>query len=45
MLENFDLLEHWEFLRRNDLDALLSTLPHCDQVLFEMGSEEGLLGG
>jgi len=45
LLEHVELLEQWEFLRRNDLDALLSTLPHSDQLLFEMGSEEGLLGG
>jgi hypothetical protein len=45
MLEHFELLEQWDLLRRNDLDALLSTLPHSDQVLLEMGSEEGLLGG
>jgi hypothetical protein len=45
MLEHFDVLEQWELLRRNDLDSLLSTLPQTDQLLIEMGSEEGLLGG
>jgi len=45
MLEHIELLQQWEFLRRNDLDTLLSTLPQRDQLLIEMGSEEGLLGG
>jgi hypothetical protein len=45
MLEHIEVLEQWEFLRRNDLDTLLSTLPQRDQLLIEMGSEEGLLGG
>jgi len=45
MLEHIEVLEQWDFLRRNDLDAVLSTLPHSDQLLLEMGSEEGLLGG
>ncbi|MBK7642694.1 MAG: hypothetical protein IPJ19_06520 [Planctomycetes bacterium] len=45
MLEHIDVLEQWELLRRNDLDSLLSTLPRTDQLLLEMGSEEGVLGG
>lgn len=45
MLEHIDVLEQWELLQRNDLDTLLSTLPRTDQVLLEMGSEEGVLGG
>jgi len=45
MLEQLDLLEQWDLLRRNDLDSLLSTLPQADQLLFEMGSEEGAPGG
>ncbi len=45
MLEHFELLEQWELLRRNDLDTLLSTLPPSDQLLLELGSEEGVLGG
>jgi hypothetical protein len=39
------MLQQWELLRRNDLDTLLSTLPPSDQLLLEMGSEEGVLGG
>ena len=45
MLEHIDVLEQWELLQRNDLDTLLSTLPRTDQLIFEMGSEEGVLGG
>jgi len=45
MLEHFELLQQWELLRRNDLDTLLSTLPPSDQLLLELGSEEGVLGG
>jgi len=45
MLEHLDVLEQWDLLRRNDLDSLLSTLPPADQLLFEMGSEEGVPGG
>jgi len=45
MLEHFEMLQQWELLRRNDLDTLLSTLPPGDQLLLELGSEEGLLGG
>jgi hypothetical protein len=45
MLEHFEMLQQWELLRRNDLDTLLSTLPPSDQLLLEMGSEEGVLGG
>ncbi len=45
MLEHFEVLEQWELLRRNDLDTLLSTLPPSDQLLLELGSEEGVLGG
>jgi len=45
MLEQFEVLEQWDLLRRTDLDTLLSTLPQTDQLLFEMSSEEGVLGG
>jgi len=45
MLEHFEMLQQWELLHRNDLDTLLSTLPPGDQLLLELGSEEGVLGG
>jgi hypothetical protein len=45
MLEHFEMLQQWELLQRNDLDTLLSTLPPSDQLLLELGSEDGVLGG